>query len=202
MLWIWGWRYNLHTPDRKFTRQIRVLVQLVWALLWHDPCNCWIPSQKVHQRWLPSTNLRHLHHCTRPSNTWNIIDVTHKWDHPLFPVALRQLSPKCPETLRSGKAVPSKPGQPVWSRLTPAPGSRGLPPATAQHFKEVSVTSPLCARASQSQSLVRLCNLTAKRHKSKIGQIKTLSPLITPSWLQIMQCAMCTICLCRSCPWP
>lgn len=154
----------------------------------------------MHQKWLPTTNLRHLHHCTRPSNTWIITDVSHEWDHPLFPVALRQLSPSCPETPASGKAVPSKPGQPVWSRLTPTTGSRGLPPAAAQHFKEISVTSPLCA--CTPQSLVRLCNLTGKRHESKIDQIKPLNPLITRSWLQIMQHAMCAICLCRSCPWP
>lgn len=104
-------RYNLHTPDHKLTQQMGVLVQLVGALLWQDPSIYWTPSQKVHQKWLTATNLRHLHHCTRPSNTWNTTDMAHEWDHPLFPVALRQLSPNCPETLGSGKAVPSKSGQ-------------------------------------------------------------------------------------------
>lgn len=142
---MWGWRYNLHTPDHKFTRQIRVLIQLVWAPPWQDLHICWTPLQKAPQKWMRTTNLRHPHHCTRPSNTWITTDVSHEWDHPLFPAALRQLRPSCPETLTSGKAVPSKPGQPVWSRLTPAPGSRGLPPAAAQHFKEINVISPLCA---------------------------------------------------------
>lgn len=198
---MWGWRYNLHTPDHNFTRQIRVLIQLVWAPLWQDLHIWWTPSQKVHQKQLPATNLRHLHHCTRPSNTWITTDVRHERDQPL-PSSTQTAEPKLPWDTASGKAVPSKPGQPVWSRLILAPGSTGLPPAAAQHFKEINVTSPFRAHTPQSQWLVRLCNLTGKRHESKIGQIKTLSPLITPSWLQIMQCATCTICLCRSCPWP
>lgn len=92
---MWGWRYNLHTPDHNFTRQIRVLIQLVWAPLWQDLHIWWTPSQKVHQKQLPATNLRHLHHCTRPSNTWITTDVRHERDQPL-PSSTQTAEPKLP----------------------------------------------------------------------------------------------------------